>query len=121
LSRGATWPRERQQELAELALEIEAEFAGEAYRGRADERVEGRLGFLRPTTLSTTLERLEYEIIPERAEGRLAVEIPVGGGRPQTELPPGSAIERRCLRGPIFESPKKADVIRDLLRAARGA
>lgn len=37
LSRVPTWPEERQQELAELALEIEAEFAGETYRATADE------------------------------------------------------------------------------------
>lgn len=37
LERVATWPRERQQELAELALEIEAELAGGAYHATAEE------------------------------------------------------------------------------------
>jgi len=32
LDRVATWPEERQHELAELALEIEAELAGGGYR-----------------------------------------------------------------------------------------
>jgi hypothetical protein len=32
-----TWPEDRQQELAELALEIEAEFAGAEYNATRDE------------------------------------------------------------------------------------
>lgn len=37
LERVPSWPAERQQELAALALEIEAELAGGAYRATADE------------------------------------------------------------------------------------
>ena len=37
LDRVATWPEERQHELAELALEIEAELAGGGYNVTADE------------------------------------------------------------------------------------
>jgi hypothetical protein len=37
LDRVPSWPQERQQELAELALEIEAELAGGAYRATAEE------------------------------------------------------------------------------------
>ena len=37
LQRVPNWPLERQQELAELALEIEAEIAGNVYRATADE------------------------------------------------------------------------------------
>jgi hypothetical protein len=37
LARVPTWPDERQQELAELALEIEAELAGEGYEATSDE------------------------------------------------------------------------------------
>jgi hypothetical protein len=37
LSRVPNWPQERQQELAELALEIEAELAGSAYHATAEE------------------------------------------------------------------------------------
>ena len=37
LERVPNWPQERQQELAELVLEIEAEFAGSEYRAPADE------------------------------------------------------------------------------------
>jgi hypothetical protein len=37
LERVPTWPEDRQQELAELALEIEAEFAGAEYRATPDE------------------------------------------------------------------------------------
>ena len=37
LDRVPSWPQERQQELAELALEIEAELAGGAYRATSDE------------------------------------------------------------------------------------
>ena len=37
LDRVPSWPRERQQELAELALEIEAELAGGAYHATSDE------------------------------------------------------------------------------------
>jgi len=37
LERVPSWPQERQQELAELVLEIEAEFAGSEYRATADE------------------------------------------------------------------------------------
>lgn len=37
LSRVPAWPEERQQELAELALEIEAELAGGVYHATADE------------------------------------------------------------------------------------
>lgn len=37
LDRVPSWPQERQQELAELALEIEAELAGTPYRATADE------------------------------------------------------------------------------------
>jgi hypothetical protein len=37
LDRVSTWPEERQQELAELALEIEAELAGVPYRATRDE------------------------------------------------------------------------------------
>lgn len=37
LSRVPAWPEEQQQELAELALEIEAELAGGVYHATADE------------------------------------------------------------------------------------
>ncbi len=37
LNRVPGWPREQQQELAELALEIEAELAGRAYLATEDE------------------------------------------------------------------------------------
>ncbi len=37
LDRVPSWPQERQQELVELALEIEAEFAGGVYRATSDE------------------------------------------------------------------------------------
>lgn len=37
LERVARWPQERQQELAELALEIEAEAAGEPYIASPEE------------------------------------------------------------------------------------
>jgi hypothetical protein len=37
LERVPSWPQDRQQELAELVLEIEAEFAGSEYRATADE------------------------------------------------------------------------------------
>jgi hypothetical protein len=37
LGRVPTWPEERQQELAELALEIEAELSGADYRATAEE------------------------------------------------------------------------------------
>jgi hypothetical protein len=37
LERVPNWPQERQQELAELALEIEAELAGKEYRATPDE------------------------------------------------------------------------------------
>ena len=37
LERVTSWPRERQQELAELALEIEAELAGGVYHATAEE------------------------------------------------------------------------------------
>jgi hypothetical protein len=37
LDRVPSWPQERQQELVELALEIEGEFAGGAYRATSDE------------------------------------------------------------------------------------
>jgi hypothetical protein len=37
LERIPTWPEERQQELAELALEIEAELAGAIYGAKPDE------------------------------------------------------------------------------------
>jgi len=37
LERVPTWPEDRQQELAELALEIEAELAGAGYQATADE------------------------------------------------------------------------------------
>ena len=37
LERVPSWPQDRQQELAELALEIEAELAGAEYRATADE------------------------------------------------------------------------------------
>jgi hypothetical protein len=37
LERVPNWPRERQQELAELALEIEAELARKEYRATPDE------------------------------------------------------------------------------------
>jgi hypothetical protein len=37
LERVSTWPEGRQQELAELALEIEAELAGVPYRATSDE------------------------------------------------------------------------------------
>ena len=37
LDRVATWPEDRQQELAELALEIEAELAHVPYRASRDE------------------------------------------------------------------------------------
>jgi hypothetical protein len=37
LARVPTWPDDRQQELAELSLEIEAELAGEGYQATPDE------------------------------------------------------------------------------------
>jgi hypothetical protein len=37
LERVPTWPEDRQQELAEIALEIEAEFAGAEYEATPDE------------------------------------------------------------------------------------
>ena len=37
LQRVPTWPEDRQQELAELALEIEAELAGAGYDATPDE------------------------------------------------------------------------------------
>jgi hypothetical protein len=37
LDRVPTWPRERQQELVEIALEIEAELARGAYHATSDE------------------------------------------------------------------------------------
>ena len=37
LERVPTWPEDRQQELAELALEIEAELAGTEYHATPDE------------------------------------------------------------------------------------
>ena len=37
LERVPTWPEDRQQELAELALEIEAELAGAGYEATPDE------------------------------------------------------------------------------------
>jgi hypothetical protein len=37
LERVPTWPEDRQQELAEVALEIEAELAGTEYDATADE------------------------------------------------------------------------------------
>jgi hypothetical protein len=37
LARVPTWPEERQQELAEFALEIEAELAGGSYEATPDE------------------------------------------------------------------------------------
>jgi hypothetical protein len=37
LKRVPSWPQDRQQELAELALEIEAELTGAEYRATADE------------------------------------------------------------------------------------
>ena len=37
LERVPTWPEDRQQELAELALEIEAELAGAGYHATPDE------------------------------------------------------------------------------------
>jgi uncharacterized protein (UPF0335 family) len=37
LERVPTWPEERQQELAEVALEIEAELAGAGYDATPDE------------------------------------------------------------------------------------
>ena len=37
LERVPTWPKNRQQELAEVALEIEAELAGAAYHATPDE------------------------------------------------------------------------------------
>ena len=37
LDRVPSWPRERQQELADVALEIEAELAGGDYHATADE------------------------------------------------------------------------------------
>jgi len=37
LARVPTWPQARQEELAQLALEIEAELAGEPYTATADE------------------------------------------------------------------------------------
>jgi hypothetical protein len=39
LERVPTWPEDRQQELAEVALEIEAEFAGTEYRATPDELI----------------------------------------------------------------------------------
>jgi hypothetical protein len=37
LERIPSWPQDRQQELAELALDIEAELTGAEYRATADE------------------------------------------------------------------------------------
>ncbi len=37
LDRVLTWPRERQEELAEIALEIEAEFGSQVHHATADE------------------------------------------------------------------------------------
>jgi hypothetical protein len=37
LERVLTWPEDRQQELAEVALEIEAELAGAGYQATPDE------------------------------------------------------------------------------------
>jgi hypothetical protein len=37
LERVPTWPEDRQQELAEIALEIEAELAGAEYEATSDE------------------------------------------------------------------------------------
>lgn len=37
LERVPTWPEDRQQELAEVALEIEAELAGAEYNATSDE------------------------------------------------------------------------------------
>jgi hypothetical protein len=37
LERVPTWPEDRQQELAEVALEIEAELAGTGYQATPDE------------------------------------------------------------------------------------
>jgi hypothetical protein len=37
LERVSTWPEERQQQLAELALEIEAEMSDSAYQASAEE------------------------------------------------------------------------------------
>ena len=37
LARVPTWPKDRQAELAELALEIEAELAGATYRATPEE------------------------------------------------------------------------------------
>jgi hypothetical protein len=37
LARVPTWPEDRQKELAEVALEIEAELAGAEYQATADE------------------------------------------------------------------------------------
>ena len=37
LARVSTWPKERQQQLAELALEIEAEMSKSAYQASAEE------------------------------------------------------------------------------------
>ena len=37
LERVSTWPEDRQQELAEVALEIEAELAGAGYHATPDE------------------------------------------------------------------------------------
>jgi hypothetical protein len=37
LARVPTWPDDRQQELVELALEIEAELAGDGYEATPDE------------------------------------------------------------------------------------
>ncbi len=37
LERVSTWPEERQQQLAELALEIEAEMSDSAYRASPEE------------------------------------------------------------------------------------
>ena len=37
LKRVPTWPEDRQQELVEVALEIEAELAGAGYNARPDE------------------------------------------------------------------------------------
>jgi len=37
LDRVLTWPRERQEELAEIALEIETEFGSQVYHATPDE------------------------------------------------------------------------------------
>ena len=54
LERVPTWPEDRQQELAELALEIEAELAGAEYEAAPDELVK-TASYMLPERLSSAV------------------------------------------------------------------